>query len=175
MGKWSVVVLLALLGGWAGGAVADRHNNFVADCIDARVFRAVDSEGQVRATLGREGLFLFWPGLDSAISVEALEAVPEYMAARLSTSPDKGVTLRFWEKGFKERLVLGVLPPDQAYLVIFGPDGNKRFAVGTDNLGVVVKLMDAAGDTRAGMAYVKKSGPFFILADEQGNTIWSAA
>jgi hypothetical protein len=185
---YSLILLLSLIGGLAGGILA---NHFfvtapvlaaktveVQKIVAAEEFHLVDKQGRVLSTLGMyaggAGIVLF-------------SKTGQFRAVFSLTSPEEGPVLTFADKDGIHRATIGLGAKRQPYLALRDEAGKERISLSlNDNGDPYLALYDQEENERAvlgtlDLTKIKRTGTIekstissFVLLNKDGEITWKA-
>jgi len=185
---YSLILLLSLIGGLAGGILAS-HFFVTAPVLAAKTveaqkivaaeeFRLVDKEGKVLSTLG---MYAGGPG------IVLFSKTGQFRAVFSLTSPEEGPVLTFADKDGIHRATIGLGAKRQPYLALRDEAGKKRISLSlNDNGDPYLALYDQEENERAvlgtlDLTKIKRTGTIekstissFVLLNKAGEITWKA-
>jgi hypothetical protein len=185
---YSLILLLSLIGGLAGGILAS-HFFVIAPVLAAKTveaqkivaaeeFRLVDKEGRVLSTLG---MYAGGPG------IVLFSKTGQFRAVFSLTSPEEGPVLTFAGKDGIHRATIGLGAKRQPYLALRDEAGKERISLSlNDNGDPYLALYDQEENERAvlgtlDLTKIKRTGTIekstissFVLLNKDGEITWKA-
>jgi hypothetical protein len=185
---YSLILLLSLIGGLAGGILASHFfvttpvlaakTVEVQKIVAAEEFRLVDKEGRVLSTLG---MYAGGPG------IVLFSKTGQFRAVFSLTSPEEGPVLTFAGKDGIHRATIGLGAKRQPYLALRDEAGKERISLSlNDNGDPYLALYDQEENERAvlgtlDLTKIKRTGTIekstissFVLLNKNGEITWKA-
>jgi hypothetical protein len=185
---YSLILLLSLIGGLAGGILASHFfvtapvlaakTVEVQKIVAAEEFHLVDQQGRVLSTLG---MYAGGPG------IVLFSKTGQFRAVFSLTSPEEGPVLTFADKDGIHRATIGLGAKRQPYLALRDEAGKERISLSlNDNGDPYLALYDQEENERAvlgtlDLTKIKRTGTIekstissFVLLNKDGEITWKA-